>query len=108
MFFICADGKKTALVSAVRTFLITADRDGWEQYWEAEVCFTKIGETCGTNLRERRYSVIEKHLDISKTILKQLSRLAVIRKKSDSSRTNSVYLPSAQMKNERHNPIKKS
>ena len=26
-FFICADGKKTAFVCAVRTFLITADRE---------------------------------------------------------------------------------
>ena len=25
-FFICADGKKTAFVGAVRTFVITADR----------------------------------------------------------------------------------
>ena len=58
-------------------------------------------KTCDANLRERRYSVIEKHPDIGKTILKQLSRLAVIKKTSDSLQTNSVYLPSAQMKNER-------
>ena len=29
MLFICADGKKTALVGAVRLFLITANRDGY-------------------------------------------------------------------------------
>ena len=28
LFFICADGKKTAFVGAVCTFVITADRDG--------------------------------------------------------------------------------
>ena len=43
-FFICADEKKTALVGLARTFWITADRDGWEQYWKAEICFTKVGK----------------------------------------------------------------
>ena len=31
LFFICADGKKTAFVGVVRTFWITADRDGLGQ-----------------------------------------------------------------------------
>ena len=35
-------------------------------------------KTCDTNLRERRYSVIEKHPYIKTTRLEQLSRLAVI------------------------------
>ena len=32
LFFICADGKKTALVRAVRTFLIAADRENGNNF----------------------------------------------------------------------------
>ena len=105
-FFICADGKKTALVGAVRTFLITADRGIGYNFGKLK-SVSPIRKTCDTNLLKRRYSVIEEHPDTSKTRLKQLSRSAVIKKTSDSIPTNSVYLPSAQMKNERHNAQQK-
>ena len=42
-FFICADGKKTAFVGAVRTFVITADRVVGE-ILKTEIYFTKIGK----------------------------------------------------------------
>ena len=106
-FFICADGKKTVLVGAARTFLITADRDGCTNFGKMK-SVSPIQGNFNTNLRKCRYSVIEKHPDTSQTVLKQPSRLAVIKETYDLSQTNSVYLPSAQIKNERHNPNKKS
>ena len=68
MLFICADGKKTALVGAVRLFWITANRDGYTNI-EKLKSVSPMWETCDAKPLHRRYSVIEKHLDTSQTIL---------------------------------------
>ena len=44
MFFICADGKKTAFVYALRTFGITADRDDCTNFGKLKAVFTKTGK----------------------------------------------------------------
>ena len=77
-------------------------RDGWDNFCKLK-SISPIRETCDTNLRERRYSVIAEHPDTSKTKWKQTLAVSGNKKTYDLSRTSSVYLPSAKMKNERHN-----
>ena len=78
MFFICADGKKTALVSAVRAFWITADRDGCTNFWQDEICFTKMGKLAIQSLSNVGIQSLRSTRIQAQTALNHLSRSAVI------------------------------
>ena len=65
-FFICADGKKTALGCAGRTFWIAANRVAGTIFVSCNL-FHQDREKCDAKPLHRRYSVIEKHPDVGKT-----------------------------------------